>query len=203
MVDTFTSESLGSNQNQQQREALRKRIRAARLALTDEQLSDASEALKNKVLKTLSQLDNPNPIQRVAGYLAFQGEINVSPIMDALRSDGVFTYVPMLDGDTLAFAQWSEHTPTRTNRFGIIEPTVPKSEWLSASEMDVVLVPLVAFEPSGQRMGMGGGFYDKTFAVRREQNAPPWLIGVAHQLQRVDSVYAQWWDVPLDQVITD
>ncbi len=201
MVDTFSSNDV--DKNLAQRNALRIKLRAERRALTEHQQEQAASKLQGHVLDALKRLNTPNPLQRVAGYLAFQGEINVSPVMSALRATGVTTYVPMLDGETLAFAEWSEHTPYTSNRFGIIEPKVAKSTWLSAHELDVVLVPLVAFESSGQRLGMGGGFYDKTFATRREQSAPPWLIGVAHQLQRVESVYADWWDVPLDAVVTD
>jgi len=123
--------------------------------------------------------------------------------MQALRNKNITTYVPMLDGETLQFAPWSEHTPYSTNRFGIIEPEVPQNQWVTAEQLDAVLVPLVAFDNSGHRMGMGGGFYDKTFSNRRNQPGPPWLIGVAHELQRVDTVYPEWWDVTLDKIVTN
>lgn len=204
MVDTPTNNSLENNaeRGKQVRDDLRKRLRAARIALSEEALADAAQALLPKVLATLTRRKTTTPLTRVAGYLAFQGEIDVSPVMQALRAKNITTYVPMLNGETLQFAPWSEHTPYTTNRFGIVEPEVPKQLWVSAEQLDVVLVPLVAFDNDGHRMGMGGGFYDKTFSHRRKSPAPPRLIGVAHEFQRVETVYPQWWDVTLDEIVT-
>ena len=213
MVDTFTNKSLGNNSDGSEgsnpehrsdaRNALRKNLRDARRALSQQALDEAADALLPNVLGALHQLEVNQPLSRVAGYLAFQGEIDVAPVMRALRDRNITTYVPMLDGEVLQFAPWSDQTPYTTNRFGIIEPTVPKEQWLSAQQLDAVLVPLVAFDNEGHRMGMGGGFYDKTFAHKRDQLSPPWLLGVAHELQRVESVFPEWWDVKLDNIITD
>ncbi len=200
MVDTLTT--MEANHSNHERETLRKQMRAARRALSVEQLADAAAALQPKVLDTLHTFENQSPLKRVAGYLAFQGEIDVSPIMDSLRGKGIETYVPMLDGETLQFARWSEHTPYNKNRFGIIEPDVPREHWVSADKLDAILVPLVAFDSQGNRMGMGGGFYDKTFSARREKNGPPWLIGVAHELQRTNNVFEDWWDVRPDIIVS-
>jgi len=173
-----------------------------RRSLNEEQLNKAASSLQPKVLSALSEISTHHPIRRVAGYIAFQGEIDVSPILDSLRAEDIQTYVPMLNGETLQFARWSPQTPKTLNRFGIIEPNVPKSEWIDADGLDAVLVPLVAFDEHGNRMGMGGGFYDKTFANRQIKPAPPWLIGVAHTIQRVDQVFEESWDVKLDQIIS-
>lgn len=141
--------------------------------------------------------------QKIAGYLAYAGEMPVTKTLSYCRSKGSQTYVPMLNGETLMFAEIHEQTPMIKNRFDIEEPDVAKSEWLEPCDMDVVLVPLVAFEASCNRMGMGGGFYDKSFAMRRDSVSAPLLLGVAHAFQEVQSVYPEWWDVPLDKIITD
>ena len=205
MVDTFTDPSSEEkdDSNKNTRDALRKQIRAARSSLSKQQLAQAASALLPNVLAAIDNLNTTNPVSRVAGYLAFQGEIDVSPVMDALRTNHITTYVPMLDGQTLQFAPWSDKTPFTPNRFGIVEPDVPRHLWITANQLDVVLVPLVAFDNTGNRMGMGGGFYDRTFAHRRKNPGPPWLIGVGHEFQRVKSVHAQWWDVALDKVLTN
>lgn len=201
MVDTPSQ--TGSSEPSDARQELRQQVRHARKSLTDDALRLAAARLQPNVLSVLSSIQQTTPITRVAGYLSFQGEIDVCPVMDALRETGVETYVPMLNGETLQFALWSPNTPRTTNRFGIVEPSTPKAEWLDAAAMDAVLAPLVAFDDRKHRMGMGGGFYDKTFAHRRKNAPPPWLIGVAHQLQHVPSVFSDWWDVPLDYVVTD
>ena len=209
MVDTFTNDKLennsgnGSEKAQQARAKLRKHMRAARKALDEKTQAKAANALLSNVMAALAQHETTKPLHNVAGYLAFQGEIDVSPVMQALRAKSIATYVPMLDGDILRFAPWSEQTPHTTNRFGITEPLVPENQWIPADKLDAVLVPLVAFDNAGHRMGMGGGFYDKTFSQRRKLPGPPWLFGVAHELQRVESVYPEWWDVKLDNILTD
>jgi len=199
VVDTFTPMDATK---QQQRDALRQHIRAKRRSLSNAQLSTAASQLQPKVLSALHDINANFPLKRVAGYLAFQGEIDVNPVMDTLRIQGVQTYVPMLTGETLKFAAWSTNTSYTQNRFGIIEPKVPESEWIDANDLDAVLVPLVAFDKLGNRLGMGGGFYDKTFSHRQSKPAPPWLIGVGHALQQVDDVFEDWWDVKLDQTIS-
>lgn len=201
MVDTFTDNSL-NNGGEQARVQLRKKLCAARRSLDNDAQATAAEELLPKALTAINNLETSKPLTRIAGYLAFQGEIDVSPVLQALRAKDITTYVPMLNDETLLFAPWSENTPYTSNRFGIIEPSVPKQQWISAEQLDAVLVPLVAFDNDGHRMGMGGGFYDKTFARRLKQPGPPWLIGVAHEFQRVDTVYPEWWDVKLDSVLT-
>ncbi len=201
MVDTPSQN--GGSEHEDARQELRQRLRYARKSLTAQALQQAAANLQPNVMAVLDSVQQTTPLNRVAGYLAFQGEIDVCPVMDALRVNGIETYVPMLNGETLQFALWSPNTPRTTNRFGIVEPSTPKTEWLDASAMDAVLAPLVAFDERKHRMGMGGGFYDKTFANRRRSSPPPWLIGVAHQLQQVPTVHSDWWDVPLDHIVTD
>jgi len=184
-----------NNSVSEQRNAIRQHQRQLRRALSQAQLSAAAASLTPHVLQVLDSIEQTTELRRVAGYLAFQGEIDVAPVLQALRARDVLTYVPMLKGETLGFAAWSDSTPHTINRFGIVEPQVPEHDWISAVELDAVLVPLVAFDNDGQRMGMGGGFYDKTFAQRRDSPAPPWLIGVAHSIQQVATVHADWWDV--------
>ncbi len=201
VVDKVTQDD--SRKDQPRRDALRKQLRSARRALSPHQLSLAADSLTPRVLDVIDTLGEKQRLQHVAGYLAFQGEINVAPVMAALRRKNIMTYVPRLDGETLRFAEWSDNTPYTTNRYGIVEPDVDDAYLVRASAIDAVLVPLVAFDAKRQRMGMGGGYYDKTFAARAHQPGPPWLIGVAHQLQQVETVYPAWWDVALDYVVTD
>ena len=119
-------------------------------------------------------------------------------MLAACRERGIVTLLPVIDGDTLVFSPFDEGSAMRPNRFGIDEPCAAPEARLAPHEIDAVLVPLVGFDAGLDRLGMGGGFYDRSFAARRGTAAPPWLIGIAHDVQRVDDVHPDWWDVPLD-----
>ncbi len=91
------------------------------------------------------------------------------------------------------------------NRFGIPEPDIVRNGWVFASELDLVLAPLVAFDDEGNRIGMGGGFYDSSLNhLRLRRNwQRPYVVGVAHELQHLRSIGRNAWDVPLRGAITD
>ena len=139
----------------------------------------------------------------VAGYWAMDGEIALHAWQ--LRLPSALTYcLPVLGRDKrLRFAPWRPGEPLASNRFGIPEPDVTASALLEPGTMALVVAPLVGFDASGQRLGMGGGWYDRSFAFRNRradnpQSPPPWLVGAAFAAQRVDSVMPQPWDMPLD-----
>ena len=110
---------------------------------------------------------------------------------------------PGLHGDVLRFAPWRAGDPLVTNRYGIPEPDVEPSSALDAREMAVVVTPLVGFDARGHRLGMGGGWYDRSFAFRRARSAPPLLVGAAFAQQQLDILDAADWDVPLDAIATE
>lgn len=116
-------------------------------------------------------------------------------------------YLPVLQKHTrhMMFAPYGPKTRLKNNRFGIPEPDVPRNKMHAPKALDLVIVPLVAFDDSGNRMGMGGGYYDRSFSFLRFAMEPrhPRLVGAAHELQRVPQLEAQEWDVPLDSVVTE
>jgi 5-formyltetrahydrofolate cyclo-ligase len=92
----------------------------------------------------------------------------------------------------------------RVNRFRLLEPDVGDDQMLAPRELDLVLAPLVVFDAGRNRIGMGGGYYDRSFAFRKDPaRTAPVLIGVAHELQKVDSIEPEDWDVRLDKIVTD
>lgn len=154
----------------------------------------------------------PAPSLRVAGYLAIKGEIDLAPSLTWLRTNGHSTFLPIIRSDQngrLLFASLTDATTFKTGRYQIQEPLITESDLLTTTLLDLVLVPLVGFDRSGNRLGMGGGYYDRTFSYKLESNSSdntkslPLLIGVAHDFQCLDQVPAESWDVPLDAVITD
>jgi 5-formyltetrahydrofolate cyclo-ligase len=142
----------------------------------------------------------------LAVYMAADGEIDPRVLMRCALAQGKRVYLPQLHkGNRLVFAEYRAGMRLRRNRFGIAEP--PLRRQVSLLDLDVVLLPLVAFDRHGNRLGMGGGFYDRTFARRQRiyasrANAPR-LIGLAHGFQKVENLASQSWDVPLSGVLTD
>jgi 5-formyltetrahydrofolate cyclo-ligase len=103
----------------------------------------------------------------------------------------------------LTFARWHRGDAFARSRFGIDEP-LPTARRVATTRLDVVLVPLVAFDRRGNRLGHGAGYYDAAFAFRLAgRRRRPLLIGLAHAFQELPQIDAQSWDVPLDLVVTE
>ncbi|NNM50871.1 MAG: 5-formyltetrahydrofolate cyclo-ligase [Pseudomonadales bacterium] len=137
----------------------------------------------------------------IAIYWPRDGELDIRDL--SLPSYQSICYLPCLNTSHpghLYFKAWSLQQHTHLNRYGIPEPKrgCPRLAW----RMDIILLPLVGFDASGHRLGMGGGYYDRSLAdlARRPKN--PRLIGVAHDIQEVDDLPIESWDWPLDAVIT-
>jgi len=131
--------------------------------------------------------------------------MDLAPLMQLLRGNARQVFLPVLHGSGLWFFPYKDNTPLEPNRYGILEPRLSARARCPARELDIVLMPLVAFDPSGNRLGMGGGYYDRTFAYldARAIWKRPLLIGIAYEFQRVASLPSQTWDVPLDGVATE
>jgi 5-formyltetrahydrofolate cyclo-ligase len=185
-------------------DALRQSLRAQRRALAPAQRKDCARQLAHRLagLKAFAHA------RHLAAYRAVDGEMDPLPLLERALAAGKRVYLPVLAGHPpkhLRFAPFEPGMAMTPNRFGIPEPAVPAEQWLEPHALDLVLTPLVAFAPDGVRIGMGGGYYDRTFAFRRHpQHLPkPLLVGIAYELQKVEGLCAQPWDVPLDGVVTE
>ena len=139
----------------------------------------------------------------VAGYWATDGEIALHVWQLGLPA-GVDYCLPVLhENGRLRFAAWRPGAPLVPNRFGIPEPDVDEDALLPGDAMGLVVMPLVGFDAAGQRLGMGAGWYDRTFAFRQGTCAAPWLVGAAFAAQQVDTLAAESWDVPMDALCTE
>lgn len=179
-----------------ERAALRRELRARRQSVPAAARIAAAEVLATRLL----ELSFAPTHGDVAGYWAMGGEIALHAWQ--LRLPKTCTYcLPVLHEDgRLRFAPWRPGEPLAPNRYGIPEPLVAPEALREPETMAFVVAPLVGFDRQGHRLGMGGGWYDRTFAFRRTLSAPPWLVGAAFAAQRVDSVMPQPWDMPLDAV---
>ena len=179
---------------------LRQEKRQQRAALDSEQLETAAERLFMNVVAQEVFADSNN----IGAYTAVNGEISLDPVIQYAWRQGKNVYLPNLDQQALRFAPHYDGQPMRLNKFRIPEPDVTDEEMISPRELDLVLVPLAVFDALRNRIGMGGGFYDRSFEFRRtESTSKPFLMGVAHECQRVETIEPQSWDVRLDMVISD
>ena len=182
------------------RNELRSELRAARSRISPTEVTSRSAALARNLHPLLSQATH------IAGYLAIGSEVDLTPIRSSLTTEQHF-YVPVVKpGNQLIFTRLQEDTPLIPGSFGILEPVVDASGGVDITALDVVLVPLVGFDRHCNRMGMGGGYYDRAFAHRREPSSlptKPLLIGVAYDQQEAPSVFPDWWDVTLDHIVTE
>lgn len=183
---------------------LRLAIRRARRALTPREQRDHGIAIADR-------LKGQPPFLRAArigAYLPADGEIDPLPLLHAALATGKRCYLPVLHpfaGPSLWFCEWREGDPLIPNRFAIPEPVPQHRPPHRAWQLDLLLVPLVAFDARGNRLGMGGGYYDRTLAYLRLRShwRRPRVIGLAHALQRVDALPQNAWDIPVDGVITE
>ena len=181
------------------RDTLRRELRARRRALPAAERIAGADALATRLFALPFF-----PAQGyVAGYWAMDGEIGLHSWQLRLPPGLVYCLPVLADDEMLHFAPWRPGDELVTNRYGIPEPDVDARSGLLATDMALIAVPLVGFDGAGHRLGMGGGWYDRTLAPRLQRPAPPWLVGVGFEAQRIDAVGAQAWDVPLDAICTE
>ena len=184
-----------------ERRALRREIRRRRRALSASDRRAAASALSNRLAGTGWFINS----RTIAVYLSNDGEIDLLPLVARAWAMGKRTYLPRLFGPKLWFLPFHPQTELAANRFSIPEPVEPARRRIDPLFLDLVLFPLVAFDRCGNRLGMGGGYYDRTFeAVRRRTTwRGPKRVGVAYELQKVNSLPVEDWDVPLDGIVTE
>ena len=183
------------------RDTLRSSLREKRQELSPEQQKTAAGSL-------FGMLRNQNffrVAQRIAFYQVTGGEIDPRMLLDLALSEGKSCFLPIIQQDNpefVSFAPYDANTELVPNKWGIAEPST--SEVISPTNFDVVFVPLVGFSKDCFRLGMGKGFYDRTFSFKIfNRRSSPMLVGLAHESQLVDSFPLESWDVRLDAVATE
>lgn len=181
------------------KKAIRQLFRKKRLALPAYRQQLASYAVTDKVLRKISAIQRARTI---AFYIAKEGEIDLLPLMLYCRKQGQQCYLPVLDSSNekmLRFAEWVPGQAMSRNKYGIAEPDVPHNHLLSAAEMDLIFMPLVAFDDCGNRLGMGGGYYDRTLAQCYGESAAssqkPFLVATGHDVQYIPQLPHDAWDI--------
>lgn len=180
---------------QDNKAALRSTLRQRRNALTGAAQDAATQAL----IRSILDLPTWANAQRIALYLARDGEIGTSALRSVAQDQGKQLFLPTLNsGHSLTFARWDTDATQSLNRYNIPEPPVG-AERCPAFELDIIFLPLVGWDAQGGRLGMGGGYYDRTLSGI----CGPVLVGLAHDCQQVEHIPRQSWDIVLDYIATD
>lgn len=191
-----------SPSQRQQRQQLRRQIRLRRRQLSPGQRRRAARRAGPALARALQH----RPANHIALYLANDGELDLLPGMTHPRLSQTSTYLPWLDPlrpGYLHFRLWQPHHPMRPNQYGIAEPARAlrgRALWA----LDVILLPAVAFDRAGYRLGMGGGYYDRTLADLERRPRRPRLVAVGYDFQCVEEgmLPVARWDQPVDQIVT-
>lgn len=183
---------------------LRRSAALARSALLPHQRKAASEAIANQVLRLA-------PLRRgirIACYVSMRSEVDTWPLINALWCLRKRVHLPIVDRQRtrrMRFIPITPHSRLRLNSLGIREPISHHARATKTQQLDIIFVPLVAFDAQCHRIGMGGGYFDTTFAFLQHAGAwrKPKLIGIAFDCQRVNRITPNPWDVSLDLVVTE
>jgi len=181
------------------RQQLRQQIRLRRKSLTHEQQTQAAQQAAARMMGFAPVVE----AQTVAAFLSFDGELDTRPLIEGLWRAGKKVYLPVLhpfSAGNLLFLRYFPDSDLVLNHFKIHEPALDVRHVLPLNKVDVLITPLVAFDATGQRLGMGGGFYDRTLQNWRAHGLFP--VGYAHDCQQVDALPVEEWDIPLPAVIT-
>ena len=198
--------SLSNSRPSRTRSQLRQTTRQRRQLLTSSEQTNASQLL----VEQLSQRLLINDVKNIAIYLSNDGELETQLVIDWCWQQGIATYVPVIHPFSkghLLFLHYHQDSVMTANKYGIIEPKLNVLDIIPTQDLDIIFTPLVAFDTKGNRIGMGGGFYDRTLAKWYQDysnniNATPRPIGIAHDCQKVDQIPTEVWDIPLPEIIT-
>lgn len=189
---------------QANRTSIRASIRAKRKALTPNDQQQSSQLL----LEHLTALTLLNKARHVAVYLANDGEPNLQPFIHWCWQHNINTYLPVIhpfSKGNLLFLHYHNKSEMVHNQYKILEPKLNVNEVLANRQLDIIFTPLVAFDSQGNRLGMGGGYYDRTLAAwyhHKDKVNKPFPIGIAHDCQQVEKIPQESWDIPIPEIIT-
>lgn len=181
------------------RQKIRQLIRQRRRALTPQQQTLFGQQAASRMMSWAPM----SKAQTIALFLSFDGELNTQPLIEQLWRAGKRVYLPVLhpfSSGNLLFLHYHPNSRLVVNRLKISEPKLDVRNVLPLDALDVLITPLVAFDEQGQRLGMGGGFYDRTLQNWQQHDIQP--VGYAHDCQQVAALPIEQWDIPLPTVIT-
>jgi len=177
---------------------LRSKLRKRRASLSKAELDKAAAGIANNARYSNRLLQ----AKRIASYAPFAGEASPEALIEKLVCKAV--YLPKIVNFRLKKIQfYPANNSDNVNCYGITEPNT-KHRPRTCNQLDIILVPLVAFDRYGSRIGMGAGYYDRAMqSLEHQVSTKPLLIGIAHHFQEVSKIKRETWDIPLDAILTD
>lgn len=172
-------------------------------------LSKQLQAEKSQhITKTVKGSEAYRHAKNIGTYHSVKGEADPADLITENQRENTnkIFYLPVLSSDKqqgLLFGQLTTATKFKNNRFSIPEPIFEESGLVSGEHLDLVLVPLLGFDKNGNRLGMGGGFYDRCFAFKKNKPNKTLLMGFAYDFQELDKLKPENWDVRLDLIATE
>ena len=193
-----TPSDLAPSSAASEKRQLRKHMRAVRRQLEPLAQAQASNAVLTHALSRPWFASG----KRVAAYWAAGSELSLKPLLALLLARGVFVYLPHVgsDGD-MQFLRYHGEASLALGKNGILAPVFNADHFSAAPNLDLILLPLLAFDTQGQRLGQGGGYYDRYLQTLAADK--PLRVGVAFHFQKVDCVPAEHFDKVLHAVITE
>lgn len=187
---------------------IRQRIQNITKKTTPHQKTIAADRLTKLVLAC--NKININTLHNFACYWPMEFEINTVGLINYLLHQNKNCYLPYMNADInksnhkLAFIQYDLKTKLVKNQFGILEPEFDINKTIDVNNLDVIFMPVVAFDCLGHRIGSGAGLYDRTLAIKSHfKTTYPMLIGLAYAIQEIAIFTPDVWDINLDLVITE
>ena len=186
------------------KDALRKKLRDQRGRLSAGLLYQKSA----KIIQQVKQSEVFINASRVGIYLAVNGEADPSELTETASLEPINKqyYLPVLSdkkNQGLEYVEVTKNSVFKNNKFSIPEPIHNEESLIKIDILDLVIVPLVGFDRKGNRLGMGGGYYDRCFSFKKNKQGKPILMGFAYDFQEVEPLNAEDWDVPLDAIATE
>lgn len=172
----------------------RKTLNQKRSNLTSGQVKLMSQQICDNIVSTETFMKS----DCVGLYSALKNEADLSVL---LQINKCFCLPVVKEDNAMTFHLYDKNTVLSKNKYGILEP--PNDLIVSYTDVDLCLLPLVGFNRNGDRLGMGGGYYDRYFENNKNSKKPTILAGIAYDFQEDDTIQAQSWDVPLDMIFTN
>jgi 5-formyltetrahydrofolate cyclo-ligase len=179
---------------------LRKSALKARRALTDEQRDNASAIICDSIIHSHEFMS----CKTLACYLPAYGEVDPTSIISRAWRAKKRVFAPVTDsGGAMFFRQITPDTELTLSQFGLWEPE--SGSYITARALDVVITPVVAFDDQCNRIGMGGGYFDRCFHFLKQRRKwlRPKLIGIAFDCQKVEKMAPNPWDIPLYRIVSE
>lgn len=174
-------------------------LRRSCLQIRDNLSRDYQLNTSKKICRLVQSIEEYRYAKHIGLYHANRGEVSLDLLWQSAPLQGKFCYFPAITNEkTIDFLPVTPKTAFEPNRYGIAEPKVSRDKAIAINELDLIIMPLVAFDNKGTRLGMGAGYYDRTLA----NNPNVLLVGVAYEFQHTFYIEPEPWDVKLHAVVT-